>query len=473
MKYLLQGLLLLVAMHCFGQSASYSEHENTRNRIMAEQEAAHASAEGRWFENSPDPRAVMLACDGHYPRYYCRRHHKQCSSFCNCGSEYRNELDRLDKDFEARLAACDAAYNRAVEEKAAADRAAADRARVEADRAEAKRAAAASAEAEAKKADADKAAAAQKGSGGSSKKGSSTNGKSSSSSNKKSATSYYAVESEHDRQMRQRATAQRASTDQATKTATAAAGAVAVTGAAFAAREIDNEDDDDDLSTYLKLTLGLGLQEIPVTQNMTYNAASGSSQRTQKSSSTTTNHCDARLGVLFAVLNDRFVSFRVSPFVSYGINAFNSTTTGSHLSYGSGGAVGVGRRLKVLVQGEYAARSGNLFIDNATYGIDAAGTADYKYSTLKYGLGAYYGLGGANMFVQASAFHEKVSFLKGVDASVFSYEVKLSVGILGLAVQYSPNYPIAGKLDNPNGYGRDKQTYLSANLYVPLTLISD
>ncbi|MGI4870030.1 MAG: hypothetical protein ACRYFX_02495 [Janthinobacterium lividum] len=310
-------------------------------------------------------------------------------------------------------------------------------------------------------------------SGSSSNKNSSASGKSSSSSSasKGSTTTSYPVESEHDRQMRERGNAERARTDQANAEAIAGGTVVAAGMAGLAMHELDNNDEDDDLSSYLKLTLGLGLQEIPVTENATYNAAS--SQRTYKSNSSTTNHLDVRVGLLFAVLNDHFVSLRLSPFASYGLNAFTASTTGSHLSYGSGGAIGLGHRLKLLVQGEYAARSGTLLSDYATLGIDAASTSDYKYSTLKYGLGAYYGLGGANAFVQASAFRENVSFLKGVKANVLSYEAKFSFAIMAIAVQYSPNYPIAGTLTYPNGYQRDQQDYVSANLYVPLTLFSN
>lgn len=239
---------------------------------------------------------------------------------------------------------------------------------------------------------------------------------------------------------------------------------------------LDNDDEDDKLSMYLKGTIGLGLQQIPVTSNMqygNYNYSTGATTYTNSSMSGSTNNYSVDAGLLFAVLNNKFVSFRLSPFFSYGTNAFSSGTTGSHFIYGSGAAMGLGKKFKLMLRGEYAKRSGDMVEDNAVIGLDATGYSSYKYSTLKYGAGFYFGLGGHDSFIEATAWREQVSFLKSINAEVFSYSAKVSFGLLAFAVQYAPNYPVAGEVAYPATHEKEKENLLTLSMYVPVKLFSN
>lgn len=253
---------------------------------------------------------------------------------------------------------------------------------------------------------------------------------------------------------------------------------MATTGGLMAAgilKGLDNEDEDDELSLYLKGTIGLGLQQIPVTANMrygNYNYSTGTTTYSNESETRSTNNYSVDAGLLFAVMNNRFVSFRLSPFFSYGTNAFVSGTTGSHFIYGSGAAIGLGKKFKLMLRGEYIKRSGDMYEDNAVIGIDATGYSSYSYSTLRAGAGFYVGLGGHDSFLEATVWREQVSFLKNTKAEVYAYSGKFSFGLLAFAVQYAPNYPIAGEVAYPATHDKEKENFLSLSMYVPVKLIS-
>ena len=289
-----------------------------------------------------------------------------------------------------------------------------------------------------------------------------TKAKSSSGSGKTSYTP--PPETEHDREMRERASAQNAKDKNEDKTMGAIMGGAAAGIAGVMALNLDNGNEDEELPFYLKGNIGLGLQQIPISQNQVFNGSK------HLSSPTSTNHFSVHAFLLASAFNNKIVRCSVSPFFSYGMNAFEAGTSGNHTSYGSTVSVGIGSGLRFLINGQYARRTGNMTSDNAVAGQDIKGSTDYRYSTFKYGIGAYYGFGAHDCFVEINAYKEQLSFLKNVSGGVYSYELTLSFGLLALTAQYAPNYPIAGQVLYPATYQKEKQSLFTFMLSAPLTI---
>lgn len=279
---------------------------------------------------------------------------------------------------------------------------------------------------------------------------------------------------EHDIQMRLRAEAQAQKDAAEDKIMTAAITGTAAAMTYAAMGNLDNNDEDDELSMYLKGTMGLGLQQTPVISNTTYgnyNYSSGSTYSNVSQKGSTNNYYISAC-LLFAALNDKFISVRLSPFFTYGMNAFDNGTSGSHITYGSGAALGLGRKFKILLKGEYVSRSGNMTTDGAGSFVDVTEYTNYKYNTIKYGAAAYLGFGGHDSFAELSIYKENLSFLKTTQTSVYSYEAKISFALMAIAIQYAPNYPIAGELKYPGTFKKEKANLLSLSLYVPFKIFS-
>lgn len=291
---------------------------------------------------------------------------------------------------------------------------------------------------------------------------------------KKAATTTY-VESDYNREMRIRAEEQRKKDAMEDQAMGAMVAPVVAAMSIAALGNVENKDEDNDLSIYLKGSIGLAMQEIPVTSNMTYRNYSYSNNTTTTrniSEKSTTGNYSVNAGLFFAVLNNKFISLRVNPFIAYGMNAFSSGTSGDHISYGGGGALGFGGRFKILVKGEYEDRSGEMAEDYAYLGMDAIGYTSYNYSTLKYGVGVFLGFSGHDTFIEISSYKEELSFLKNIDAQVYSYEIELSFGLLAMSAQYAFNYPIAGEVKYPGTYKKEKEDLLTLSLYVPFKIFS-
>lgn len=285
-------------------------------------------------------------------------------------------------------------------------------------------------------------------------------------SNTASTTSYPGTE--HDLQMQQRANTQRQK-DAAENATAAAAGTVIATGMGVMMKHnIDNDNEDDHTDYYLKGNLGLGFASIPINDNMIYNGS------TNKTISTTTIPLMATASFLFSAFNDKLIRLSASPSVSYGLLALNEGHSGHFLSYGGGATIGIGGAFRVLLKGIYEKRQGVETEDDAGIGIDATGSADYNYATLKYGPGLYYSFGLHDCFAELSAYRENLSFLKDVKgAAVYSYQLRLSFMALAFDIQYAPNYPIAGVLKYPSAYSKSKQNLLILSLSVPITIASE
>jgi len=287
------------------------------------------------------------------------------------------------------------------------------------------------------------------------------------------ATPYIESESDRQRRLRMESLINRDWDEDQTMT-TAITNTAGVMTSALSSN-MDNDDEDDELFSYLKGTIGLGLNHIPVLSNLTLvqnNLQTGGNKVTYSTKIGNTNHPVVSMGMMFSMFNNTFISFRIQPFASLGLNAFESNVSGTHLTYGGYSALGFGRRFKFLLKGGYAWRNGNVTYDNILTGRDESGTSSYDYSTLQYGAGLYWGFEGHDFFAEISAYKENVSFLKNRKSDVYSYEIKLSFTYIALVLQFTPNYPIAGELKYFNITDRKKQGLWIASLYVPFKIFS-
>lgn len=245
---------------------------------------------------------------------------------------------------------------------------------------------------------------------------------------------------------------------------------------ALAYRNLENDDEDLLLPWYIKGNIGLGHQDIPVVMNTrkTFNnmPATGSSKVYS------TGNLAVNVSLLFSFLNNKMISLKTQPFFNYGFHLSGLVVgveeKGYHYNYGNTATIAIGKKFKFLLKGEFALRSGSIYqeIDLNTAGSNSVskGNADYNYNTIKYGAGLFCDFGGHDNFAELTMYNESLSFGNTSDKQIFSYEAKLSFSLLGLSLQYAPDYPVAGKPQYPNTFKQDKKPFVSVSLYAPLTI---
>ena len=278
------------------------------------------------------------------------------------------------------------------------------------------------------------------------------------------------VESEFEKSRRKRLESQKAL--DASEDA-AAAGLLGAVGSAMILASAGGQDDDyndEDLSFFLRGSVGLGWQEVPVTRNVVYSNVNGNASK--ESQTSTTGHISADFGLSMAAWNNRFLSFRLNPFFSYGSNAFSEGISGSHLVYGSGASICFGRKFKGMLKGEYAFRTGEIVEESALFDTDLSAYSSYAYSTFKYGVGAMLTFKGRDSYIELNGYRESLSFLGGLSAVVYSYEAKYSFSLMAISIQFSENYPIAGEVAYPGSYEEQPQNYIWFSFYVPFKIFN-
>jgi hypothetical protein len=222
-------------------------------------------------------------------------------------------------------------------------------------------------------------------------------------------------------------------------------------------------------SSYLKLNIGFGYQDLPVNANVTDNSSAYYNTPTKYySTSTTTNNLFIQTYLTLALLNDKFVNLRLSPFFTWGNNAFTGSV-GEQMTYGAGANLGFGKRFRFQINGAFVGRSGNLSQDSYP-AFDEVSLSNYSYHTLKYGLGLYYGLNVQGSYIQAGFYKEIVSFLANTNAQVYSADLRIALGIIYLDIEYAINYPIAGDNTYPTSYQIAKQNNAMISISVPITI---
>ena len=68
-------------------------------------------------------------------------------------------------------------------------------------------------------------------------------------------------------------------------------------------------------------------------------------------------------------------------------------------------------------------------------------------------------------WLELSGYKENLSFLKDSEAEIYSCELNIDLMFMGLTVNYSPNYPIAGIVSYTESYTINKQNYVSVGLH--------
>lgn len=282
------------------------------------------------------------------------------------------------------------------------------------------------------------------------------------------------AESDHDREMRTRREVQNQK-DKAEDQASAAemGTTAAVMGAVIASRSgSDDDEEDDEISGYLRGNIGLVFGTLPVTENTLlgiYNYASGQTTYTKSSSASTTGPVGVMGGLSFAIMTDKPVSLELNPFAMWCRNAFSSGYTGTHLTYGGRATIGIGGKFRVLLNGEYIKRNGEVDIDLSPSGLDIKGYTNYDYSAINYGIGGRLYMGGG-MYFDLLGFRENLSFLKGTDAQVYTGELRMYSHLLAFTVKYGSNYPVGGELAYKNNVKKEAQDFWQFSIYVPIKI---
>ena len=86
---------------------SNSNYEQCLKQISDEQTKESNDLLNKWYE--ADPHAGTYACADHCQLTYCRAHHKQCMSECDCAYKYFAEQKAFDSKLSAKREACEAA----------------------------------------------------------------------------------------------------------------------------------------------------------------------------------------------------------------------------------------------------------------------------------------------------------------------------------------------------------------------------
>lgn len=95
-----------------------AQRENCLKTLAEEKKQEFSRLENSYFEENPDPsKYVYLACDGHFPKYRCVKHKKQCSGSCACLSDYTNQSNHIEASYKARENGCQQDYEAAIAKK--------------------------------------------------------------------------------------------------------------------------------------------------------------------------------------------------------------------------------------------------------------------------------------------------------------------------------------------------------------------
>lgn len=264
-----------------------------------------------------------------------------------------------------------------------------------------------------------------------------------------SGDSYTYVESEEARRIRERANAQNNANQAEDMSAMAGIGSVVGLGALLTSNT-DNDFEDKDYAFIMRGTLGVNYQSIPVTKNTV--GGFGES----KSSSTSPLCMSA--GLDFKFFSNKFIGFNINPYFNYGTLAFSSST-GDMMSYGGNVNVKFGRKFQLVLKGGFESREGYDTYDAAAFGINGFTSSSYNYHTIKYGMGLRY------EWIELSLHKENISFLTGIPADVYSYELTMDHNIFGALFRFAPNYPIAGEVKFPNIYKKEQQDLFQIGFY--------
>lgn len=211
------------------------------------------------------------------------------------------------------------------------------------------------------------------------------------------------------------------------------------------------EDEYTDAFSYLRIHLGLGWDQLPILIN---------DNNIERSAVNNSSHPVLHVGLKTALFNNRGISFHVSPFYSFGLNAFSYGVNGSHQTFGGTGTLLLSRwqfsLFKLFAEGSYTHRDGVWSYYEPNYGqaLDINETGKYNYQVIRYGGGFMFHLTDEFLesYIRPGLFLEELSFLKGSKPVMVASIQILIESFLLIDFSYSKNYPIAGELKHFNGF---------------------
>jgi len=466
MKKIISIACIFLAFRSNGQTA-YSNYQKCLESIDQQAIRASNDIEDKWYEENPNPKKyAYMACDGHGPKFQCRRHHKQCMNACDCYKGYTGELKVSDERFKSMKQSCENNYKKAqAEENAKAERERKlqeekeEKARIEREKKEKKDSDVKNEKTKEDKSKTSETKADEK---------TTTSQKSSSDTTKKSgsAKAYNPYEGMTSEQI-----ARKARTDEQRKIDQSEDRTYAETATAVGtAMMLINDAYVDDVSN-LKLQLGLGYESLPVVANDFGHA---------KSSVQLSNFPNINGGIecRLNLTKKGGIALHVNPFVSYGWGAFSAGESGTSLTYGANAALFLSSwddsKLHLFAEGGYAKRSGNWHSDLDAVlftSTDIVYDAAYDYSILRYGGG--FKLQFVNddndpateTYVKTGVFLERPSFLEKNAKPVLIGNIQFMISsFVMLDFSYGMNYPIAGDIRYANNFDNHKENYFSIKL---------
>ena len=220
---------------------------------------------------------------------------------------------------------------------------------------------------------------------------------------------------------------------------------------------------------YFRFQAGLGVDDFPLVVNTDNLAKSGTS---------TSMHPTILLGFKFGFLNTRGISIHFNPSLAYGINAYNTGTSGIHVNTGVTSTLFFGRKatskIKLFAEGGYLDRLGNLTYDldvaaGGTSATDKVEKGEYKYSVIKYGGGLMVHFVNKRAlkesYIKPGIFFEKMSFSEPNIKPVMLFNLQTNIeSFIIIDLSYSKNYAIGGKILYPNNFTPENQTFWSIKL---------
>lgn len=426
----------------YSQNAE-KKHNDCLGQISKNKDNAAKKILNSFYLENPNPtKFVMLACQDHCPLYYCAKHFKQCENTCDCAKNYQFEIRKLELNYSSQERNCDEIYQSELKIENLVREREVERLRIK--------------EAEKVKKDELKQKEDKKKVDEKEEKDNKSNPKKEKEKKSTGNSSTY-VETEEERQIKERAEAKQKANEAENILTTTAVTGVAALGI-LAANNTDNDFDDKDYGFIARGLLGANYQQVPVTANYLGSGFINSSE-----SSTTAPIC-LHAGLDLSFLSNKIIGFNLNPFINYGLLAFSSST-GSLLNYGGNGNIKFGKDFQFLLKGGYEKRKGRDNNDAANLGINGIISSKYSYNTIKYGVGLKY------KFVELAILKENLSFLKNVKANVYSYEFTIAADIYGFSFKYAPNYPIAGDVKYANAYTVKKQSYLQLGMFLRFAFI--
>jgi hypothetical protein len=229
------------------------------------------------------------------------------------------------------------------------------------------------------------------------------------------------------------------------------------------------------LAFNLQLQYGFGFDNIPIIINDAYD---------QETSVYNTQQPVLHLGLQANIMDNKGVSFHLTPSFSYGENIL-TPGHGTHKTFGLDGMIhfSTSRQsaCKFVLEGAYLKRSGDFKMGTGNTFSSPAGSqaayyvSKYDYSIVRYGVGLLFDVNGGlsrRTFLKPGLFFERPSFFASTNKALMVGNLQILItNKLTIDLSYSTNYAIAGKTDYPANVKAGNQDFYSIRVFLKSTLI--